>query len=143
MAEGIDVPEGTGVTGVGCLFNNTSHYLIEGIDLTDGTDVAEGTDVTEGTGVTEGVGCFLYNTSHYLIEGIDLTEGTDVTEGADVTEGTDVTEGADVTAGGKAGVRAESSKRASGPELGKKCCFGKAIQIEISIFRNVDILGNL
>ena len=95
--------------------------------------------MTEGTDVTEGVGCFFNNTSHYLSEGIDLTEGTDVTEGADVTEGTDVTKGTDVTEG----VRAESSKRASGPELGKKCCFGKAIQIEISIFRNVDIFANL
>ena len=101
--------------------------------------MAEGIDAPEGTGVTEGVGCFFNNTSHYLIEGIDLTEGTDVTEGADVTEGTGVTEGTDV----KEGVRAESSKRASGPELGKKCIFGGAIQIEISIFQNVDILGNL
>ena len=59
MAEGTDVTEGIDVTeGAGCFFNNTSHYLIEGIDLTGGTDVAEGTDVIEGIDVTEGMGCF-------------------------------------------------------------------------------------
>ena len=47
--EGADVIEGIDVTeGMGCFFNKTSHYLIEGTDLTK-TDVPEGPDVAEGT----------------------------------------------------------------------------------------------